>query len=283
MAGPPHPPGHDDDGQWEYEHDENETDDVYFTLDLTSHVSDALINPAKKRRQRPSKKPAHERPSVPAETANGDQASRVGQPTTTAAGTTGEAVDDPSDESAGQLQLIGLHTENPFVRFNDRHYSCHWATDLGTQFHISKAGATKAPIRKGYVVDVVGTTRVKLYGKPVTIKERENCDAAHDARASASAPSPVATEAGAGSSSDVMVVRSGQVLKVPAERITDAKSRTQASFLERLSAIKVKKGETDFVPVAPVKHYVTPTNKAEIRQRALDARAAQSAAAEQQP
>ncbi|KAF2772614.1 hypothetical protein EJ03DRAFT_188802 [Teratosphaeria nubilosa] len=282
MAGPSDPFRYDDDDQWEYEYDENETVDFYFTLDLTSHVSDALINPEKKRRQRPSKKPAPEKPSVPAEAINGDQSSQVEQPTTTSAGITGEAADEPPDEFAGQLQLIGLHTENPFVRFNDRHYSCYWATDLGTQFHISKAGATKEPIRKGYVVDVVGTSRVKLYGKPVIMKEHEKRDAAHDARASAPAPSPVPTERGAGGSSDVMVVRSGQVLKVPDERISDAKSRTQASFLERLSAIKVKKGETDFVPVAPVKQYVTPANKAEIRQRALDARAAQSPAAEQQ-
>ena len=39
----PPPIGKNDEDEWEYEYDATETEDLYFTLDLTTHVADALL------------------------------------------------------------------------------------------------------------------------------------------------------------------------------------------------------------------------------------------------
>ncbi|KAK5115566.1 hypothetical protein LTR62_001225 [Meristemomyces frigidus] len=239
----------DVESDWEYEYDENEPEDFYFTLDLTTHVPDAVVKPQATRNGR-LKPILH----TSVELASSERAT-------------------PAEVEPGRLQLLDLHTENPFVKFNDAVYSCNWNTDLGTQIHVASRGAIADPVRKGFVLDVVGTSRTRLLARPVTLKQRsdwvdlfgpevDNCVEGHDVPAGAPPRPPP---------SDLSTLRPGQQLVVPADAIKNPVMAAQASFFERLSAIKLKKGEDDIIPVGAVKHYIPPPNREEIRQRALAA------------
>lgn len=243
--------------EWEYEYEQNETEDFYFTLDLTTHVPDAV---SKKSRSRTLREKT-------ASTTPGRQPSNG-------------AVGDQDELNAGEpsrMQVLGLHTTNPYIKFDHDVYSCYWMTDLGTQFYVSKPGITGKPLRPGNVLDVVGISQTRLLGKPVTLIERE--DWIDQGMEGVSSANPVELEDGEdGEYVPTSAPRSsftpvaGQPLAIPrGGRIKDKAMEHQASFLERLSAIKLKKGENDVIPVAGVKSYMPPANKDEIREKALAA------------
>lgn len=113
----------DDDDEWEYEYDETQTDTFYVTLDLTSHV------PASYHEVKPNS--VNNGPSTPApqafQPAGGDSTQGLGgSPAKTA------------DSASKRLQLLDLHTSNPLVSYNDKLFTCSWATSIGTDIILSK-------------------------------------------------------------------------------------------------------------------------------------------------
>jgi hypothetical protein len=260
-----------DETEWEYEYEENETEDFYFTLDLTAHDCDALVSREKNPRVR------YSRTREPVWAADQQAPTPKGrgrikpppQPIQEDDTATGSA---PPDE----LQIVDLHSAQPFVRLNGGYYSCYWSTDLGTQVYVSKAGVVEDAQYQGHVVDVVGLSRARLLGKPVQLQERKRPSKPVTRGASAATAITGADEDRSNGNvpseaSEVLTMRPGQALVVPKERITDESTKAQASFLERLSAIKLKKGEKDFVPIIPISRYAGPPNKQEIRAKALAA------------
>ncbi|KAK3626779.1 hypothetical protein LTR56_019597 [Elasticomyces elasticus] len=240
----------DEQSEWEYEYDPNETEDLYFTLDLTTYVPDAI---PVQHVLRNGKRVTKEVESLPVTNGN----------------TTRERAAE-TQPSAGTMQFLDLHTDEPLVRFKDRVYSCNWHTDLGTQFYVA---------RPGHVVDVVATSQARLLGAPVKLRQRKNwvddglglMPVQEADLGSASLLSKSLTP------SDLSNLQPGEQLVVPRESLRNAEQATQASFLEQLSAIKLQKGEHDIIPVAGVKHYIAPANKEEIRLRAVAAAAAEAA------
>ncbi|TKA77778.1 hypothetical protein B0A55_04698 [Friedmanniomyces simplex] len=245
--------------EWEYEYDLRETEDLYFTLDLTTHVPEAIA--------------AHQ------VLRNGKRATKEAVSRPTDDGAPGLGNSHPAQQPAGSLQFLDLHTQEPLVRFNEGVYSCNWHTDLGTQFFVSQPGSISKPVRPGHVLDVVGTSQTKLLGRPVKLHQRKAWadDTPRD--------SPQKPADGPGFDSGRMLaatlppselsnLRPGQQLVIPLDAIKKPEQAAQASFLEKLSAIKLQKGEHDIIPVAGVKHYPPPANKDEIRQRALATAAA---------
>lgn len=218
----------DHDEVWEYEYDDTETEDVYLTLDLTTHVPNAFV-----------------------------QAKRE---------------IDSGEE--GRAQFLDLHTANPLIKFNEGIYECYWSTDLGSQFYIAQSGVVADPRRAGTVLDVVGVSRARLIGKPVTLAPRgvvsTPSDTAPAPPVSASSD-PIANEQRDESERSEYQFLPGQPLIVPREECKSIAAERQASFLEKLSAIKLKKGETDPVPMYSVKYYHEPKNKDEIKAQALAA------------
>ncbi|KAK5158529.1 hypothetical protein LTS14_003549 [Recurvomyces mirabilis] len=242
----------EDDSEWEYEYDEHETEDLYFTLDLTTHVPDAV----------PIAKSAR----------NGKPAPRLAPPAR-----------EQTPLEPAKLQILDLHTKNPFVKFNDGVYSCHWHIDLGTQIHVVEQGAIADPVRKGHVLDVVATSQTRLLAEPVTLKARPGAidltSEEHGEVASTDDPAAVSS-AQPLPPSDLSTLQPGQQLVVPPEVVKNPVMAAQASFFERLSAIKLAKGENDIIPVGAVKFYAPPANEDEIRQRALAAASQQEIAAD---
>lgn len=251
---PPDAAAMGDTSDWEYEYAENETEDLYFTLDLTTRVPNAV--PVHQVQRNGRRAPTEARSKPAEQLANGSQG----------AGVNGDAKDDA-------LQILNLHTRQPLVQLNGETFSCRWHTDLGTHFYVAEPGTTAQPMRPGHAVVVIGTSQTRLLGQPVTLKRKEavsgeQCTGNDGAAAAADSSDDVEQDIAAPKPSILSSLRPGQQLVVPREAIRNPTMAAQASFFEQLSAIKLKKGETDIIPVGAVKHYTAPANKEEMRERA---------------
>lgn len=251
----------DDDEEWEFEYDATETEDLYFTLDLTSHVPDAV-------QQRPAP-------------TNGKHESNGAVRGSPSHEENDDGDEETVNEDVGNLQIVDLHTTNPLIKFDDQIFSCYWSTDLGTQVHIAQAGEVPNPRRAGTVLDVVGTTRSRLVGKPAYLRPRKDDRQPQEGQAANNA-----IEIDDGSDSDYQPGEDrkgstpgqtpGQLLEIPQEMLTSKNEREQAAFFEKLSQIKLQKGELDTIPIYPVRTYNPPDNIEEIRQKDIEAQAAKA-------
>ena len=272
----------DHESEWEYEYDEDEREEFYFTLDVTSNQSELASKAYRSKRSynRSEAKPVHngEVPNAVGNEPLSAQATPTPTPNGNAQHETLPAKEDSIREKVGPLQMLDLHTSNPLVKCGRKLYSCHWSTDLGTQFYLTAPGVVDQALRSGRILDVVSLSRTRLVGTPATLRRRE------DTAADVQPENAIEVE------SDGEVVEEDDDVDITADTPDDVLLRTiqpgssrtplfaaarrqtkdptlkaQASFLERLTAIKEKKGETDRVPINGVKNYTTPVNKDEIR------------------
>lgn len=234
---------------WEYEYDEHETEDVYFTLDLTTHVPNAIQEKQYAKNGKligPEKNSAENAPQD--EDANGEAALNGDDNPQN-----DDAIDDAAPLEAGRLQVLDLHTEKPYIKYNNSFYSCHWFTDLGTQFWITNPGVVSDPKLSGHVLDVVGSSQTRLVAKPANLKRKRDAPEAEHHQGEAAAQSIEIDDDAASdvSDADSRVQTADALQQNPDEPMivvppkNDLHMQGQASFMERLSAIKLKKGESD--------------------------------------
>jgi hypothetical protein len=224
-----------DTDEWEYEYDPNETEDFYITLDLTTYVPDALAI-------RPKAKTARE-----ADPHNVDNH----QPGS-----------DAASVSAGSLQISDLHTGSPSIQFNGRNYNGSWSTDYGSQLFIAESGTIPRPVLAGNVLDIVGASRTRIIATPAKLRNKYNSHARNE----------VPNAAGSTSVSTLPNDTVSQPAANEATKNDQSSSGAQAaSFLQRLTQIKKRKGEKDPVPTYSVKMYNAPSAEAQqaIRDAAL--------------
>jgi len=237
----------DADSDWEYEYDDTEREDIYFTLDLTTHVPNAI---QEKHYAKNGKliAPAASDKNGALTAAHGDADGlnvRFEHPGAKATSTA----------EAGQLQILGLHSEKPYVKFNNSFYSCYWFTDLGTQFWVTNPGVVAEPKYSGHVLDVVASSQTRLVAVPANLKrKRETVDP--EPTANRTRTQPMEIDDG-GDASDVSDTDSNYQsveyfqqdpnvpMVIPRQKIKDPHLEAQANFMERLSALKLKKGEAD--------------------------------------
>jgi len=266
----------DADSDWEYEYDDTEREDIYFTLDLTTHVPNAI---QEKQYAKNGKLIA------PAASERNDTAS--GRALTAAHGEV-DGQDDREDRinhpnvnatsiaEGGQLQILDLHSEKPYVKFNNSFYSCYWFTDLGTQFWITNPGVVADPKYSGHVLDVVASSQTRLVAMPANLKRKR--EVTHP-EPNASQPPTQSTEVdddGASDASD-MDAKYESVeyfqqdpnipMVIPRHKIKDPHLEAQANFMERLSALKLRKGEPDAhkIPMRVPVYYKGAPNADELR------------------
>lgn len=234
---------------WEYEYDEHETEDIYFTLDLTTHVPNAIQEKQYAKNGKligPEKNGAENAPQD--EDANGEAALNGDDNPRN-----DDAIDDAAPLEAGRLQVLDLHTEKPYIKYNNSFYSCHWFTDLGTQFWITNPGVVSDPKLSGHVLDVVGSSQTRLVAKPANLKRKRDAPEAEHHEGEAAAQSIEIDDDAASdvSDADSRVQTADALQQNPDEPMVvvppknDLHMQGQASFMERLSAIKLKKGESD--------------------------------------
>lgn len=217
------PSEEENEGDFEYEYSD-ETEDFYFTLDVTTHAPSTATNPIE---------------TTPNKNLKGKQA---------------------AGRSEQQLEVLDLHSDNPLIKLGDSFYSCRWSTDFGTQFYVAKAGTVKQSLRSGHVLDVVGMSQARLTGKPATLHRHDAKTPTPKAVGSSSANAIVLDDVGHGTPEKGILEQSNAPSHLPTtkniQRLAAARSKArdpnvkaQASFLERLAIIKQRKGERDIVPV----------------------------------
>lgn len=250
-----HPnPGPQDDDEWEWEYDHDNIEHFYFTLDLTTHDPSAADAPD---RIVPNKPPnASDRPSSAGRSNPSTPAATPAPPQT--------PVDQPTEHGIS-LQILDLHSDNPLVKLGHDLFSCEWMSELGTQFYLAREGFVSDAIRSGHVIDIVGASNARLTGKPIKLRVNQKWREAamrgdHDA-------APIIIDDDDPDNSNAQL-NSSEVLSVPRDLITDNVTRQQASFLEKLSAVKARKKRSSLVWMKEAKHYTPPFGISEIRRKA---------------
>jgi hypothetical protein len=222
-----------DDDEWEYEYDENETEDFYIPLDL-SNVPAAQVPMISQGR------PGH--PTLLKSRLRALNAAR-GQPVEFAADTDTDTNDRQETPTMGEVQVVGLHTENPLVMYNDQLLSCHWTSTIGTDMFFAKPDANTTnptePLRSLPSVDLLSLGSAKLVAKVGRLRPRDDLfDDAGDAQLAT-------TSTGASSNNRAAAAVS--------EQSTGEQPQSQSaskSFLARLNEAKAKRGEKSRLAIA---------------------------------
>jgi hypothetical protein len=259
----------DEEGEWEYEYEESETEDFFFTLDLSCLPEEV----------RPRARPmvtgvaaetsvfargsevdaAAEHDDVQMDSTGGVEEGPVRSLTPTNSADEQDSADDEAEisrlqnqtqerssgegpgvarerqkEEQGQvtesIQVMALESENPILNYNGNIYSCRWASALGTDlFFANKADVTELehmPLREFASFNLVGAGAARLIARPAELKPKKVAGLSHESQDHVLARNPI---------------------KVPVAPSASNFAKSQASFLERLDAIKAAHGEQDEV------------------------------------
>ena len=158
-----------DDEDWEYEYDEVETEDFYITLDI-SNTPAARVGVSRPRSRLRAGNPIKLQSRLRALNANRRD---IAEPE--------ETTDTPQPSTIGEMQIIGLHTSNPLVMYNDQLLSCKWAATIGTDMFFAKPSAeaepSDRPLRSLPALDLLAISSVKLTANAAVLQPRESLSA----------------------------------------------------------------------------------------------------------
>ncbi|KAK6412302.1 hypothetical protein LTR95_017992 [Oleoguttula sp. CCFEE 5521] len=233
----------DVDSEWDYEYDESETQDVYFTLDLSTYCPGSIARTEYSTNGKRARLTAEER----------NAGGKLVDPKAVAEDVPSNDTPD-KEPKVDELQVLGLHTKTPLVKFNNEFYTCNWFTDLGTQFWISDPGVVDNPRFAGHVLDVIASSQVRLVGRPATLKRKRDAYPIEldDEAALEDEDAEVALSDGAASDDEDAVIHTLSPLhtapnpiSIDRRKIKDPHLQGQASFMERLSQLKHQRGERD--------------------------------------
>lgn len=151
--------------------------------------------------------------------------------------------DSPPTEPQDRIQILDLHTQNPLISYQNQMYSCEWTSTLGTDllFTTPLSDFPHPVLREKPNVSLLATSSIKLMGRPAQIAARHNTEE----RAQSSTPVPENSTA----SAKTTMPEKATPFKIPLGATPSRARQTQASFLERIIAIKAKKGEKDNVTI----------------------------------
>ena len=114
-----------EEGEWEYEYDENETENFYITLDLSNAA------PASK----PRKADVSSLTQTIADTARQTRDSTAdlhsGRDNSTSTPTHSNP-DLAKSNDMNAIQILDLHTHNPLISYQGQLLSCRWASTIGS-------------------------------------------------------------------------------------------------------------------------------------------------------
>ncbi|KAL2844323.1 hypothetical protein BJY01DRAFT_264014 [Aspergillus pseudoustus] len=206
------PPPEDDDSEWEYEFHDTETETIFLNIDLTTH--NGPLRPPRRRNEfnEPTASTSSTTAATPVPIAT---PSRTDVQDST-------PINGPEIEtaSADRVQILGLHTSNPIVSYQNQIFSCSWADQLGTELFFAPAetnsesdGADLIPahvtsLKHTKEFDLIAANSVKILGRKANL-----------------------------------ISSSG----TPGLVYKPEHQSNQAKFLERLKVVKRRKGETDNV------------------------------------
>ncbi|KAL2787278.1 hypothetical protein BJX66DRAFT_327993 [Aspergillus keveii] len=236
-------PPEDDDSEWEYEYDDTETETLFLNIDLTTY--NGPLRPPRRRNEpnEPSASMSSTSAPTPAPTDTPSRSNAQDPP----------ALNGPETEtaSADRVQILGLHTPNPIISYQNQIFSGSWADQLGTELFFAPPGATTSefdeadstaahvtPLKHTKDFDLIAANSVKIMTRKANLISSSGSGAtAPQPRLQAQAQQQWQPQ---NSNSTSTPGLSGLVYKP--EHQTN-----QARFLERLKEVKRRKGETDNV------------------------------------
>ncbi|MCJ1389810.1 hypothetical protein MMC18_002667 [Xylographa bjoerkii] len=155
------PPEDSDNSDWEYEYHATETESFFVTLDLPS-------TPSTKKRKWTEK--STDIPSTPnnASTQTPDPESAPPGPSTSRADLTA------SPQPENRIQILGLHTSEPVISYQNQVYTCQWSSTIGTDILLAPPDPAPPfpPVYQAPGFNVLATTNIKLVGEPVQLIPR---------------------------------------------------------------------------------------------------------------
>ncbi|KAL8663328.1 MAG: hypothetical protein Q9202_003964 [Teloschistes flavicans] len=267
----------DEESDWEYEYDETATESFYVTIDCSS-------NSHRTRVPRKPKTPPNDATSAPAEQhqegqqdEDDEESERDGSPTKQsrqkkATSQENLAIDPalldenaevdgspspssptirtdtpppPPSDPATRIQILDLHTSNPLIAYNSQLHTCTWASTIGTDIFLASPSAlpslpnTTTPLQSFPNVSILSTSCIKLTARPLTVAPKIVEEPQPAPGAASDDPTTTTTT----------TTKATDARKIPLAPTAKIQQRNQASFLERLIAIKAAKGEPDDVTV----------------------------------
>jgi hypothetical protein len=147
--------------EWEYEYDGDETEDFYIPIDLSHVPTSQKMSSAFPRTGHPvllrtKLRAHHERREAEATIAS-------------------HSISEDAN-SLGNLQLNGLHTENPLVMYEGQLLSCQWARNIGTDMFFAKPEpdfAGNNALRSLPDVDLIATGSSKLIANVAQLRPKD--------------------------------------------------------------------------------------------------------------
>ncbi|KAL3424055.1 hypothetical protein PVAG01_03336 [Phlyctema vagabunda] len=234
----------EDSDEWEYEYSTTETETYYVTLDLTQpgmtqkrlkktklvgRVGKNLgwVDPGRQQLQvaQPDAPAAEDAEDAQGgeDDADGDLAHEASKPT---------VVEDIQIPRVTEVQILDLETSTPVVSYGGKVYNCRWEQNIGTELLFMKHNPNDPlPVVRSLPqgVDLLAASSVRIVSQPVHLEAKE------DERSVSPAPREQ--------------TGTGPRFKIPIGHGASTKRKEQGRFLEKIMALKVKKGERDAVTV----------------------------------
>ncbi|KAJ5172361.1 Transcription factor TFIIIC tau55-like protein [Penicillium capsulatum] len=214
----------DSDDEYEYEYDDTETESFYLNLDLTSYHG-------------PVRLPRRKNTTSPAEPGNESQDT---DPTVDALTPIQSA--EGNMMSGERVQVLGLHTNNPIVSYQNQIFSCSWADQIGTELVFSHPQTDSTtdhiftpPLHQGPAFELLAANNVKILGRKANITSNAGLGLAQENTTEINSDDPVPAALSSQTSAPGGIPRRA----VPPTH--------QAQFIQRLQSLKNEKGETDTV------------------------------------
>lgn len=150
-----------------------------------------------------------------------------------------------ADAKLEDIQILDLHSENPMVTYRGHVFSCSWAENIGTELLFTKKDAAKPlPTLRSLPddIDLLAASSARLISRPVQLKPKPASQQTSSKKTQIQNQAPVTDSQQNEFSPDMVPV-------IPFDANSSAARKSQASFLTALSALKLRKGETDQVTI----------------------------------
>ncbi|KAF2272150.1 uncharacterized protein EI97DRAFT_504475 [Westerdykella ornata] len=223
----------DDEDEWEYEYDDTETEDFYITLDLSNVQEKGGDAPVSGRPIQPSLSGHPLLLQSRLRALNQKMYANVANASTTDGG----AEPAPPVES---IQITGLHTRNPLVKYRDKLLSCTWASTVGTDMLFVKPGPDSSgadrPLRSLPSVDLLGLSSTKLVATEARLRPRDEVYENMSVDGETTTARTAAARGNAQTGSELTEEPRG--------------APVASSFLSRLNDLKAKRGEKSRLAVS---------------------------------
>ncbi|KAJ5533288.1 hypothetical protein N7494_009840 [Penicillium frequentans] len=215
-----------DSDEYEYEYHDTETESFYLNLDLTS--ANGPIRPPRRRND-----DSHDISVIENEPYDGPNDPPEGDAFGPLDST--EAATLPGE----RIQLLGLHTCNPIVSYQNQIFSCSWADQIGTELVFTHPDAVPdtdyPPLCQGPSFELLAANSVKILGRKANIISSSGPRLVPD---NVNTPNSIPTDTDPSSTLPADPV--GMTLRPDT-------STHQSNFIQRLQNMKTAQGESDTV------------------------------------